>query len=137
MRALQLALFIIFSACFWGLNSGPADAQAAGSLFSGGASTSEADTEEQARIAEIMKQAAESGVVAVVSLRPESEWSSIGYDERALVSELGMEFISIPMTASTFETAHVDLLDDALANINGPVLIHCRRASRGSGASRR
>ena len=66
MRALQLALFIIFSACFWGLNSGPADAQAAGSLFSGGASTSEADTEEQARIAEIMKQAAESGVGVVV-----------------------------------------------------------------------
>ena len=77
-----------------------------------------------------LRDAVDNGVVAVVSLRPENEWSRIGFDEKALVQELGMTFISVHFTSKTFDEADVTALHEALSEIDGPVLLH------GSGSNR-
>ena len=94
-------------------------------VFQAGRITFAGQPDEQA-----LRDAAENGVVAVISLRTDRESPSIGFDEPALVRDLGMEFVSIPMTPSSFNIKDVDRLEQILTEYRGPVILHCRSANR-------
>ncbi len=80
---------------------------------------------------------AERGVNVVINLRPDAEMErTMEFDEPALVESLGMEYVHIPMTPSTFSAADVARLK---AVINRPArvpgeqpsfVIHCRSSNR-------
>lgn len=72
---------------------------------------------------------AESGYVAVVDLRGPAE--DRGLDESAVLEELGLDYIQLPLTspeAISFENAAK--LDEILAEFDGPVLLHCGSGNR-------
>ena len=75
------------------------------------------------------KGLAESGYTTVIDLRRPEE--DRGFDERSSVEDSGMSYISLPVDGAngvTFENA--ELLDGLLAEIDGPVLIHCGSSNR-------
>jgi uncharacterized protein (TIGR01244 family) len=72
---------------------------------------------------------AKSGYVAVIDMRGPSE--NRGLDEKAVVEELGLEYIEFPLVgheAISFENAQQ--LDKLLTDIDGPVLLHCGSGNR-------
>lgn len=72
---------------------------------------------------------AEEGYVAVIDIRGEQE--DRGIDEKAIVESLGMQYINLPVAgpdAVTYENANA--LDELLAGIDGPVLLHCASSNR-------
>lgn len=72
---------------------------------------------------------AEAGYVAVVDLRGESE--NRGLDEEAVLDELGLDYVQLPLSspdAISMENAAV--LDQILADYDGPVLVHCGSGNR-------
>ena len=72
---------------------------------------------------------AEAGYVAVVDLRGETE--DRGLDEEAVLAELGMEYVNLPLSspdAINFENAA--RLDEILNGYDGPVLVHCGSGNR-------
>lgn len=77
-----------------------------------------------------LRAAHEQGFQTVVNLRPEGEFDD--FDEQALVEELGMTYISIPISGAndvTRETATA--LDRVLADTtNRPLLMHCSSGNR-------
>lgn len=75
-----------------------------------------------------LKVFAESGYEAVIDLRTPSE--DRGMDEPAVVEELGMSYLSLPIDRDgiTFENAAA--LDKLLGGVNGPVVLHCGSANR-------
>ena len=78
---------------------------------------------------ETLSLARDAGFVAVIDMRTESE--DRGFNEAAAVSALGMEYIQLPVAGAqgtTFENAAA--LDDILAGIDGPVLMHCASGNR-------
>ena len=78
---------------------------------------------------ESLSLARDAGFVAVLDMRTESE--DRGFDEAAAVEALGMEYIQLPVAGAegtTFENAAA--LDDILAGIDGPVLMHCASGNR-------
>jgi len=69
-----------------------------------------------------------SGYAAVIDLRlPEEDR---GIDEKAVVEDLGMNYVSLPIGRDdlTFEKAAA--LDELLASYDDPVLLHCRSGGR-------
>jgi len=78
---------------------------------------------------EILRKASDAGFVAVIDMRTASE--DRGYDEAATVETLGMSYISLPVAGAddtSFENAAQ--LDEILAGIDGPVLLHCASGNR-------
>jgi uncharacterized protein (TIGR01244 family) len=77
---------------------------------------------------EVLQIAAAAGVVAVIDLRTDGE--DRGLDEPSEVAALGMDYLSLPIGRSdiTFESAAA--LDELLASIDGPVLLHCGSSNR-------
>jgi uncharacterized protein (TIGR01244 family) len=76
-----------------------------------------------------LKVFAEQGYTTVIDLRTEQE--DRGIDEVAVIGELGMEYIILPIGAAdeiSFENAKT--LDRLIADAQGPVLIHCGSANR-------
>jgi uncharacterized protein (TIGR01244 family) len=72
---------------------------------------------------------AEAGYVAVVDMRGEAE--DRGLDEAAVLDEVGMQYVSLPLSspdAISFENAAK--LDEILAGYDGPVLLHCGSGNR-------
>lgn len=72
---------------------------------------------------------AEAGYVAVVDLRGTDE--DRGIDEAAVLERLGLTYISLPLSspdAINFENAAK--LEEILAGIEGPVLLHCGSGNR-------
>jgi len=77
----------------------------------------------------ILKMAKAAGYVAVVDLRTEAE--DRGMDEPAVVEAAGLDYYSIPVAGAKGTTfANARALDDVLADIDGPVLLHCRTGNR-------
>jgi len=79
--------------------------------------------------AEILQTAGDAGFVAVIDLRTDSE--DRGFDEAATVEELDMRYVRLPIAGAedvTFENAA--RLDEVLAEIDGPVLVHCASGNR-------
>lgn len=70
-----------------------------------------------------------AGIRRVINLRPPSE--DAGFDEAAAVADLGLPYTVIPVAGPEDLTlATVKRLDEALAEGEGPVLVHCASANR-------
>ncbi len=81
--------------------------------------------------ADALGTAPDRGVKVVVNLRtPDEMTHRVGFDEEALVRELGMEYLSIPITSASFSVSDADRLKDVLSRTPGPVLIHCGGSNR-------
>jgi uncharacterized protein (TIGR01244 family) len=75
------------------------------------------------------------GVTTVVNLRMPEEMARVGFDEAALVKELGMKYVHIPMRgtpANPYGPKQLDAFVAALAAADGKVLLHCTIAWRAS-----
>lgn len=72
---------------------------------------------------------AKSGYVAVIDMRGPNE--NRGLDEANVVKDLDMQYIAFPVSgadAVSYENARK--LDEVLAELNGPVLLHCGSGNR-------
>jgi len=75
------------------------------------------------------------GVTTVVNLRMPEEMARIGFDEAALVKELGMKYVYIPMSGSAenpYGPKQLDAFAAAMSAADGKVLLHCTIAWRAS-----
>jgi uncharacterized protein (TIGR01244 family) len=76
------------------------------------------------------------GVTTVVNLRtPEEMKTRVSFDEAALVKELGMQYVYLPMRGTTEFPYSPDALKSfgaAMSDANGKVLLHCTIAWRAS-----
>ena len=75
-----------------------------------------------------LKVFAENGYQTVIDLRTDGE--ERGFDEPAVVEELGMNYVSLPIGrgAISFESARQ--LDELMEAADGPVLLHCGSGNR-------
>ncbi len=80
--------------------------------------------------AEALHDAQKKGVKVVVNLRSTREVKALDFDEAALVKQLGMEYVAIPITPSTFGPGQADDLKAVLRKTPGPILIHCASSNR-------
>ncbi len=78
--------------------------------------------------AAMFKVFADNGYAAVIDLRTVGE--DRGLDEPAVVEELGMTYVAMPIGRKgiTFENAQA--LDELLADFDEPVLLHCGSSNR-------
>jgi len=75
------------------------------------------------------------GVTTVVNLRMPEEMARVGFDEAALVKELGMKYVHIPMRGSAdypYGPKELDTFAAAMASADRKVLLHCTVAWRAS-----
>jgi uncharacterized protein (TIGR01244 family) len=75
------------------------------------------------------------GVTTVINLRMPEEMKQIGFDEAALLKELGMNYVHIPMRGTPenpYGPKQLDQFAAALAAADGKVLLHCTVAWRAS-----
>lgn len=75
------------------------------------------------------------GVTTIVNLRMPEEMARIGFDEAALVKELGMKYVHIPMRGTPenpYGPKQLDAFAAAMAAADGKVLLHCTVAWRAS-----
>ena len=75
------------------------------------------------------------GVTTVVNLRMPQEMEQIGFDEAALLKELGITYVHIPMRGSPehpYGPKELDMFAATLAATQGKVLLHCTVAWRAS-----
>jgi uncharacterized protein (TIGR01244 family) len=75
------------------------------------------------------------GVATVVNLRMPEEMARVGFDEAALVKELGMKYVHIPMRGTAdhpYGPKELDTFAAAMASADGKVLLHCTIAWRAS-----
>lgn len=71
----------------------------------------------------------EAGYVAVVDLRGPNE--DRGLDEAAVVTELGLDYIELPISGrDAISNENAAKLDQILASYDGPVLVHCGSGNR-------
>jgi len=79
--------------------------------------------------AQQLQQAATAGITTVIDLRQPNE--DRGFDETATAASLGMHYIRIPVSgAAGLTPANVQALHTALAEADGPVLLHCASGNR-------
>jgi uncharacterized protein (TIGR01244 family) len=79
--------------------------------------------------AEQLQQAATAGITTVIDLRQPTE--DRGFDETATAASLGLHYVRIPVGgAAGLTPAKVQALQAALAQANGPVLLHCASGNR-------
>jgi uncharacterized protein (TIGR01244 family) len=75
------------------------------------------------------------GVTTVINLRSPPEMTRVPFDEAALVKELGMEYVYLPMRGTPdlpYSPAAVKSFAAAMSNAKGKVLLHCTIAWRAS-----
>ncbi len=75
------------------------------------------------------------GVTTVINLRSPPEMTRVPFDEAALVKELGMEYVYLPMRGTPelpYSPAAVKSFATAMSNAKGKVLLHCTIAWRAS-----
>ena len=75
------------------------------------------------------------GVTTVVNLRMPEEMARVGFDEAALVKELGIKYVHIPMRGTAdhpYGPKELDAFAAAMASADGKVLLHCTIAWRAS-----
>jgi len=79
-----------------------------------------------------LKLLAESGTKVVINLRTKGEFKR--FDEKKVVEDLGMTYVSIEIAGSDGITvANAKRLDDALNNLEQPALVHCASSNRVGG----
>jgi uncharacterized protein (TIGR01244 family) len=75
------------------------------------------------------------GVTTVVNLRMPEEMAKVEFDEAALLKELGITYVHIPMRGSAenpYGPAQLDTFAATMASAPGKVLLHCTVAWRAS-----
>jgi len=75
------------------------------------------------------------GVTTVINLRMPEEMARVGFDEAALVKELGMKYVHIPMRGTAenpYGPKQLDAFAAAMNAADGKVLLHCTVAWRAS-----
>jgi uncharacterized protein (TIGR01244 family) len=75
------------------------------------------------------------GVTTVINLRMPQEMAQVGFDEAALLKELGLNYVHIPMRGTPENPYGPKQLDEfaaALEAAQGKVLLHCTVAWRAS-----
>jgi uncharacterized protein (TIGR01244 family) len=75
------------------------------------------------------------GVTTVVNLRTPEEMQRVGFDEEALVKQLGMRYVYLPVRGNgeyPYAPETVTKFADALRQADGKVLLHCTVAWRAS-----
>ena len=75
------------------------------------------------------------GVTTVVNLRSPPEMARVSFDEAALVKQLGMDYVYLPMRGTAelpYSPAAVKSFAAAMSNAKGKVLLHCTVAWRAS-----
>jgi len=75
------------------------------------------------------------GVTTVVNLRMPEEMAQVGFDEAALVKELGIKYVYIPMRGTAdhpFGPKELDTFAAAMTAADAKVLLHCTIAWRAS-----
>ena len=75
------------------------------------------------------------GVTTVVNLRMPEEMAQIGFDEAALLKELGITYVHIPMRGTPenpYGPKELDRFAATMAAAQGKVLLHCTVAWRAS-----
>ena len=75
------------------------------------------------------------GVTTVVNLRMPEEMARVGFDESALVKELGIKYVYIPMRGTPdhpYGPKELDTFAAAMKSADGKVLLHCTIAWRAS-----
>lgn len=80
-----------------------------------------------------LERFSEEGVTTIINLRTAEEMESVPFNEGFIVSRLGMDYELIPLTSRTMSVADVELLDRALRETEGPVVIHCSSGNRSGG----
>jgi len=76
-----------------------------------------------------LQQAAATGITTVIDLRQPDE--DRGFDEAGVTAQLGLHYVRIPVAGATGLTpANVQALHTALAEADGPVLLHCASGNR-------
>lgn len=79
--------------------------------------------------AEQFALARERGVRRVINLCPHGE--PCAYDEPALMAQLGLDYVNIPVAGpGDLGAATARALDEALRTAPGPVLVHCASSNR-------
>jgi uncharacterized protein (TIGR01244 family) len=80
---------------------------------------------------EALARLKDQGFKTIIDLRSEAEGLA---EEKAIVEDQGLRYVSVPMTAASFSLADVQavgrILDDPAA---GPVLLHCASSNRVGG----
>jgi uncharacterized protein (TIGR01244 family) len=83
-----------------------------------------------------LREMRSQGVTTVVNLRtPEEMGRSVPFDEAALVAELGMRYVYLPVRGTAeyaYSPATLAKFTDAVSGANGKVLLHCTIAWRAS-----
>ena len=82
-----------------------------------------------------LRELRDQGVTTVVNLRSPPEMKRVPFDETALVKELGMEYVYLPMRGTPelpYSPAAVKAFAAAMSNAKGKVLLHCTIAWRAS-----
>ena len=75
------------------------------------------------------------GVTTVVNLRMPQEMAQVGFDEPALLAELGITYVNIPMRGTPenpYGPKELDRFAAVMASATGKVLLHCTLAWRAS-----
>lgn len=71
------------------------------------------------------------GFRSVINNRPDGEDGAPGTDEEAVwAARYGLEYRHLPMTAASLTAATVGDFGEALEEMPGPVLAHCRSGTR-------
>lgn len=82
-----------------------------------------------------LRELKQQGVTTVVNLRTPEEMARIGFDEAALVKELGMRYVFIPMRGNAefpYSPRSLKDFEAAMKSADGKVLLHCTIAWRAS-----
>ena len=71
---------------------------------------------------------ADSGYAAVIDLRTAGE--DRGLDEQAIVEDLGMDYVQLPIGRDGISYENATALDELINSYKAPVLVHCGSANR-------
>lgn len=79
-----------------------------------------------------VKAAHEQGFMLIINNRPEGEADDqpSGDAIAQAASDLGMDYVAIPVTPGTFTDEEIGAMRNALANAAGPALAYCRTGTR-------
>lgn len=84
--------------------------------------------------AEQLKAFAQDGGTTVVNLRTQREVDALDFDQAALMDELGLRYVWMPMGGSQLDLGKVQAFGASLGVDDGsPVLLHCASGGRASG----
>jgi len=76
---------------------------------------------------------ARAGGMVVINARTQKEMDQLSFDEEAYVRSLGMEYVHIPTSSSTFGYGQRDAFSETMGQTDGPIMFHCRSGSRAAG----